>query len=137
MSICIKNHIEEHDTYGKHLGVTIQSAEAGHAVASMPVDDRHRNGVGLVHGGALFALADIAFAAASNACRDTAMLNVATSVSYMKSGKNGPLTAEARRIHEGKTLATYEVQVRDPENTLLAVCQITGYRTQMSLLEQN
>ncbi len=125
----IKTHIETNDTYGRHLGITLQSVKPGHAIASMPVDERHRNGVGLVHGGALFAVADIAFAAASNACKDTAVLNISSSVTYMKAGRQGPLTAEARLIHEGRTLCTYDVEVRDPEGVLLAVCRITGFRT--------
>ena len=133
MTVCIKSYIENLDTHAKHLGISVLFAEPGHAKVTMPVDERHRTGVGLVHGGAMFALADIAFAAACNACKGMVMLNVNTSISYMKAGKEGPLTAEAKAVHEGKTLATYEVNVRDAQENLLAVCQITGYRTQNPL----
>jgi len=39
----------------------------GQAEVRMPLDQRHLNGAGIVHGGAIFSLADVAFAAASNA----------------------------------------------------------------------
>ena len=130
MDTCIKSHIEQYDTFAKHLGIRIELAEPGHGMASLPFDERHKNGVGIAHGGALFALADIAFAAASNACQGGAMLNVTSSIAYMKPGKKGPITAEATEESSGAHLGTYRVDIRDGEGTLVAVATITGYRTE-------
>ena len=130
----IKRHIETRDTFGRHLGITILEAREGYAKASMPLDERHRNGVGLAHGGAMFALADIAFAAAANAALGNAMLNVSTAASYIKAGKDGPLTAEAKALSNGRRMAVYEVSVQDAHGTLLSQFQITGYRTDAPML---
>ena len=127
--IDIKTYIETRDTFGRHLGVTVIEAREGYARASMPLDERHKNGVGLAHGGAVFGLADIAFAAAANASLENAVLNVSTAASYIKAGKVGPLEAEAKVVSNGRRMVVYEVRVTDAQGTLLSRFQITGYRT--------
>lgn len=133
--INIKTHIENRDTFGRHLGITIVEAHEGYAKASMPLDERHKNGVGLAHGGAMFALADIAFAAAANASLGNAVLNVSTAASYIKAGTAGPLEAEAKAVSSGRRMVVYEVRVRDARGVLLSQFQITGYRTDTPMLD--
>lgn len=55
------------DRYSQHLGIEIVSAEADYSVCKMTVDDKHLNGHGTCHGGAIFSLADTAFAHLCNA----------------------------------------------------------------------
>ncbi|MDD9893311.1 MAG: PaaI family thioesterase, partial [Gammaproteobacteria bacterium] len=54
------------DSFATLLGIEVISAENGNAVAEMTIKPEHHNGHGTVHGGVIFSLADIAFAAASN-----------------------------------------------------------------------
>ncbi len=123
-----KLSIEKHDRMARYLGIHVDEAREGYARVSAELTDDLRNGVGLAHGGLIFTLADIAFAAASN-YHETATLNVQTSISYIKAGKYGPLTAEAHAVHEGRTLVTFNIEVRDSDKTLLATACITGCRT--------
>lgn len=115
------------DTFAKHLGIEIIQIEEGYGVVSMPFDERHKNGMGQTHGGAIFALADMAFAAASNS-HNVICVNAQSSISYISPGKEGPLTGIAKRIHAGRKLATYEVQITDATQTLVAIATITGYQ---------
>ena len=78
----VRNHFENHDTFAKHLGIELVKIDKGKGVATMPFDERHRNGMGQTHGGAIFALADMAFAAASNAS-GIFCVNAQTSISYV------------------------------------------------------
>ena len=55
------------DRYSQHLGIEIVSAEADYSVCKMTVDDKHLNGHGTCHGGAIFSLADTVFAHLCNA----------------------------------------------------------------------
>ena len=48
--------------------MTIEEATREYARVSMPITENNKNGMGLAHGGAIFALADVAFGAAAN-CR--------------------------------------------------------------------
>ena len=129
MDRCISSHIDESDGFAKNLGLKLEHFEPGRARVSFALDERHKNGVGLAHGGALFAAADLAFAAASNACQGGAMLNVCSSITYLKAGKVGPIVAEAEEERSGKTLGTYNIRITDGEGELIAVCRITGCRT--------
>ncbi len=121
----------EKDTFAKHLGIEIVKMEDGYAVVSMPFDERHKNGMGQTHGGAIFALADMSFAAASNAY-DTVCVNAQSSISYIAPGREGPLTGVAQRVHEGRRLVTYEVKIHDATQTLVAIATITGYQKKIS-----
>ncbi|MGK4219448.1 hotdog fold thioesterase [Kocuria marina] len=47
------------------LGATVVSSGDGESVVQMTVTDQHVNGAGILHGGALFALADAALAHAA------------------------------------------------------------------------
>ena len=62
----VRRFIAERDMFARHLGIEITEAARGYARAVMPLDAHHRNGVGMAHGGAIFAVADLAFAVACN-----------------------------------------------------------------------
>jgi acyl-coenzyme A thioesterase PaaI-like protein len=58
---CIHN-----DLFAKHVGIRLVETKEGYAKAEMDIHEYHLNGVRMVQGGAIFTLADYAFAAASN-----------------------------------------------------------------------
>ena len=85
----------ERDEYAKHLGMELVEVTPGGAVARMEVRPCHQNMHGVVHGGAIFSVADLAFAAACNSHGTVAVaLNV--SISFLKPGLKGTLTATAK-----------------------------------------
>ncbi len=55
-----------HDRVAEHFGIRVEYCSEGKAVAVMDIDDRHLNGFDIAQGGAVFTLADTAFALASN-----------------------------------------------------------------------
>lgn len=116
----------EKDTFAKHLGIEVVEVAQDYAAVTMPFDHRHRNGMGQTHGGAIFALADIAFAAASNAY-DVICVNAQSSIAYVSPGKVGPLRGEARAISKGRKLITFEVRICDATEALVAVATVVGY----------
>ena len=122
----VREHFKNKDTFAKHLGIELVEIGSGHGVATMPFDERHRNGMGNTHGGAIFALADMAFAAASNASGEFCV-NAQTSISYVSPGKVGPLKGVAKAIHVGRKMATFDVEITDAAGTMVAKAIITGY----------
>jgi acyl-CoA thioesterase len=94
----------------------------------MEVGDRHLNGLGVVQGGAIFTLADIALAAASNA-HGTAAVSINANISYFKAVTGGTLVAEATEESLNHKLATYSVRVTAGDGgELIALFQGTVYR---------
>ena len=93
----------------------------------MDISDEHLNGIGTVHGGALFTLADFTFAVAANSHgRVTVAINA--NISYMKAVSRGKLTAEAREISLNPKLATYTIDIIDEDGELIAIFQGLAYR---------
>jgi acyl-CoA thioesterase len=83
------------------------------------------NAVGGAHGGAVFTLADQAFALASN-LEAWPQVALVASINYLRPGK-GMLEAVARKTSETNRTSLYEVKVFD-DGELIAVFQGTGYK---------
>ena len=115
------------DRYAQHSGIELVEVGPGTATVRMTIADTHRNGVGMVHGGAIFTLADFAFAAASNSHGPVAVA-INASISFVKAAMEGTLTATAEETSINPKLATYEVKVTDEAGDLVATFHGMVYR---------
>ncbi|MFY9638158.1 MAG: PaaI family thioesterase [Methanobacterium sp.] len=115
------------DRLAEYLGIELVEVSMGKAVARMEVKDEHLNGINTVHGGAIFTLADFAFAVAANSHgRVTVAINV--SISFMKAATSGTLTAIANEISLNPKIATYTVNICNEDGELIAIFQGLAYR---------
>jgi acyl-CoA thioesterase len=114
------------DRFAAYVGIKLIKVGMGYAVAQMEVKENHLNGVNIVQGGAIFTLADYAFAAASNS-KGFVTLGITANISYFKSPQGKVLTAEAKEISSSKKLCSYNVDVFDDNNDLIARFNATGY----------
>ncbi len=115
------------DLLARHLGMELLAVATGQATVRMPLQPFHRNGLGGVHGGAIFSLADFAFAAASNSHGPLA-LAINVNITFVKAPASAVLTAEAREISLNRKLGSYTVEVKDEGGELVAVFQGLAYR---------
>lgn len=123
----IAEFFEQRDRFAAHCGIELLEVGEGRAVARMPIGERHLNGADTVHGGAIFTLADLAFAAASNSYGTLAMaINV--SISYVKAAVGGTLTAEAEEASCSRRLGSYTIRITDDDGDLVAIFQGMAYR---------
>ena len=120
------------DRYAVLSGVELLEVKSGYARAKMEIKDMHLNAGNVVQGGAIFTLADLAFAAAVNAYGNLAM-SIETSIRYFKGVGKGTLFAEAKALNIHHKLATFEVNVTNEENELIAVFTATAYRKNVPL----
>jgi acyl-CoA thioesterase len=119
----------KNDPFARQLGAEVDIVKPGHSRVTLTVTDEMLNFHGTTHGGVIFALGDIAFAAASNSHGQTAVaLNV--SISYLKASKAGDrLVAEAREQHASGPTALYDITIRDDRTgELVAKSQDLVYR---------
>lgn len=119
---CLSN-----DRFAKQCGIDLVSVEPGRARTRMRVSPGHLNGVGIVQGGAIFTLADFAFAAASNS-HGTVAVAINVSINFLKATSSGILVAEAKETSKNPKLGTYTVDVRDESGDLVATFQGMVYR---------
>jgi len=120
------------DRYAAFSGIELLEAKPGWAKTKMEIKDMHLNAGNVVQGGAVFTLADFAFAAAVNAYGNLAM-SIETSIRYFKGVGVGTLFAEAKVIHIHKKLATFEVIVSNEKEELIALFTATAYRKEVVL----
>ena len=115
------------DLFATYCGIELTDVSEGEASACMKIQPYHLNGVGIVQGGAIYTLADLALAAASNSHGTTAV-GLTSSISYFKAETSGILTAKATEISLRRTVATYRVDVTNQNGELIATFQGTVYR---------
>ena len=77
-------------------------------------------------GGAIFTLADFAFAVAANRPDASPTVTVSTSISFVGAGKGESLIGEAKLLKDGKRTCFYEVEVRDEVGNLVAIASTVG-----------
>ena len=109
------------------LGAEIQEAEEGRAVCAVRLQPRHMNANRVPMGGAVFTLADFAFAVAANAFSEKVTVSQHVSVTFLAPAKGERLLAEARRLKAGRTTCLYAVEVRDELGTYVAHATVNGF----------
>ena len=117
----------ERDAYASHLGIELETLEEGYARARMSVQPLHSNMYGMVHGGAIFSLADFVFQAASNS-HGVLAVAVQANITYLQAPRTKILCAEASEVSRTRRLATYSIRVTEEGDKLVAMFQGTVYR---------
>ena len=124
----IKNFFENKDQYAKHSGIELLELSQGYSKTRMEIKKHHLNGVGMVHGGAIFTLADFAFAAASNSY-GTIAVALQVNISFIQAASTGDvLTAEAKEVSRHPKIGLYSIKITNKNNELIADFQGTAYR---------
>lgn len=117
--------LEGFDQFGDFCGIKLKEQTDGRAVAEAAVEPHHLNGLGSVHGGFIFTLADIAFAAASN-CNGSAV-GVSVNISYLKGGPARHLRAEANRVANGRKISHYNIDITNQDGLPVAKLSAVAY----------
>lgn len=125
MSEQFREEFEKADIFANHCGMRLIKAEGGCAEAEMDAKSFHKNGVGMVHGGAIFSLADFCFAAASNSDGNLAVA-VNANISFINRADEGMIYASARRLATNPKMSSYLVELKQNDK-IIAVFQGMAY----------
>ncbi|MDR2607922.1 MAG: PaaI family thioesterase [Treponema sp.] len=106
------------DRWASGAGIVIDSADDETVQCSMEIRDIHRNAGGAVQGGAIFTLADLAFAVHCNlelASGEDRGITVgqSCSISFLKSSRGTRLIARSRCLSRGKSISVYRISISD------------------------
>ena len=115
------------DRFAVENGMVLEEIGDGYSVCTMEIEPRHRNANDDVMGGAVFTLADFAFAAAAN---NRHRLTVAqqASVSYLSGSHGTKLTARAVCRKDGRSTCVYNIDVTDDLGRDVAQVVTTGFK---------
>ncbi len=120
------------DRYAALTGIEIIIVGKGFCQASLTIEEKHLNAANVVQGGAIFTLADLAFAVASNSQGQLA-LAVNVNISFLSSKSSGTLFATATELGEPKRLGAYDVLITDEQDRIIARFNGMVYRKKQSL----
>lgn len=97
--------------------------------ATMPVNSKVYQPMGILHGGATVALAESVGSSASHLFVDTdkfIVKGIEIAANHLKSKSDGIITATAKIIHKGRTTHLWEIRIVDEENNLISICKLTN-----------
>lgn len=110
------------------LGIEITSLEKGDVKATMPVDDRHLQPMGLLHGGASMTLAETVASIGGwylVSPEGKFVVGQEINANHLRQKRSGVVTAEGAILHQGKTSQVWEVRILDEEKRLVCISRCT------------
>jgi len=109
------------DTASQFAGMALDAVGPGYAKLSMTVAPQMMNGHGTMHGGAIFALADSAFAFACNS-RNVASVAQHCTITYVAPGRSGErLSVECRETNLTGRFGIYDATVTGGDGRVVAI----------------
>lgn len=120
--------------FGDALGVRLVEWELDYCKMELDVEPQHMNGLGVVHGGVISSVLDMACAHSGIYCtvpgNRRSGLTASLTVNLIGSVRGGRVTVTARRRGGGKTLFMASGEAYDGDGTLIAVAEtVCRYRT--------
>nr|WP_319533843.1 hydroxyphenylacetyl-CoA thioesterase PaaI [uncultured Vibrio sp.] len=127
----------ENDTCTKSMGMDVVDVAKGMAKVTMPVTQSMLNGHSSCHGGMIFTLADTAFACA---CNSENLVAVASgcSIEYIRPAfENDLLTAVANVKSQGNVTGTYDIEIVNQDQKLVALFRGKSHRIGTKLVKED
>lgn len=117
------------NTLMETLNIEFVEINDNEVVATMPVNSKVLQPMGLLHGGATVALAESVGSVASLLSIDADKFEVRgieISANHLKGKKEGVIRGIAKNIHKGKTTHLWEIRIVDEQNELISLCKLTN-----------
>jgi len=106
-------------------GIEIVAVSENYAKCELAIDDRHRNAIGAVMGGAIFTLADFCFAVAANS-KKLSSVSVSSNIVFLNAVRGERLIAEAHCLKSGRKNCFFRISVTDELGTQVAEVEEIG-----------
>ena len=124
----LKDYLNTYDRFAADNGMVLTQVTPECSVAEMTVDEHHLNGAGICQGGALFTFADLAVAAAMNACGNVTV-GLENSMTFHHPARKGDhLTARAFVTSDHRKIPFCRVEIMNAQGELIASGTSLGYR---------
>lgn len=115
------------NTMAHHLGIEYVALDDESLTATMPVDERTRQPLGIMHGGASCVLAETVGSVAANYCVDETHYCVGLDINtnHIRSVREGRVVAVAKPFHLGKSTQVWSIEIRNEVGQLISVNRLT------------
>lgn len=112
----------------EHLGIVFTAIGPDFITATMPVDERTKQPLGLLHGGASVVLAETLGSIAANCVVDNEKyycVGLDINANHIRSVKSGYVTGTTKPVHVGKSTQVWEIIIKDEREQLVCISRIT------------
>jgi 1,4-dihydroxy-2-naphthoyl-CoA hydrolase len=115
------------DTIVGHLDIEFIEKGDDFLSATMPVDKRTKQPMGLLHGGSSVVLAETLGSTASFMTLDDTRYSVGLEIkaNHLKSASSGSVTGTVRPVHLGKTTQVWDISIENEKHQLICVSRLT------------
>ena len=116
-------------TLNETLGILMTEIGEDYLVAKMPVDARHHQPAGLLHGGANVVLAEtlgsVAAYLATESPQSKKIVGIEINANHLKGVRSGFVTGKATAVKVGRTIHVWQIEIRDETGELTCTSRIT------------
>ena len=125
----------ETNSFMNHNFMELEFLEPDHAIFKLEIREESRNTCGMVHGGALYSLADNATGSAAHTDgRHYVTQN--GSLNFLRNQPEGTIYADARVRHRGGTTCLIDVNITGEDEKLLATGSFTYFCVDRKKIEE-
>ena len=117
------------NTMSDFLGIQFTEIGDDFITASMPVNERTKQPIGILHGGANVALAETVASTGANAVVDYTLfycVGLEINANHIRSAKEGLIIATAKPIHLGRTTQVWEIQIKNEQGKQTCISRMTA-----------
>lgn len=110
------------------LGIQFTAIGDDYLVATMPVDHRTKQPLGIMHGGASCVLAETVGSTAANFCVDYKAhycVGLDINTNHIRSMREGIVIATARPFHLGKSTQVWGIEIKNEAGQLVSINRLT------------
>lgn len=111
-----------------HLGIRVTAMGEDYLEGTMPVDERTRMPLGLLHGGASCVLAESLASYASYLCIDPSRYGVVgleINASHLRGVSEGTVTGLCRPVRLGRSAHVWTIEIRDQQGRMVCISRMT------------
>jgi 1,4-dihydroxy-2-naphthoyl-CoA hydrolase len=115
-------------TMGDHLGIRFTAVGEDFLQATMPVENRTHQPMGLLHGGASVALAETLGSVAATLCVDETRqfcVGLEINANHLRSVRTGLVTGTTKPLHIGKKTHVWEIRIVNEDSEMVCISRIT------------
>ncbi|MDX1628946.1 MAG: hotdog fold thioesterase [Fulvivirga sp.] len=116
------------NTMMEHLDLEFTGIGEDYITAKMPVDHRHHQPYGLLHGGASVVMAETLGSVAAHLSvksENRFCVGLEINANHIKSVKSGYIHGITKPIHVGRSTQVWEIKISNEQDQLVCVSRIT------------
>ena len=115
------------NTLVRHLGIQITEVGDDYLKATMPVDHRTHQPMGILHGGASVALAETIGSLGAQMCAEPGFYVVGLEINanHIRGVRSGVVTGVATPIHVGRSTQVWSIRIFDEQDKTVCISRLT------------